>query len=82
MVPHQTPATEFSLVEYKEAANAYFKGVDIGYTGLRSYITLNGLFAAIIAALSAKLGPRKNALISGCMTLRSVRAEDQNVRRS
>ena len=25
----------FLLVEYREAANAYFKGVDIGYTGIK-----------------------------------------------
>jgi len=62
MEPHQTPAAEFSLVEYREAANAYFKGVDIGYTGLRSYITLNGLFAAVIAALA---GPRGQSFAVG-----------------
>jgi hypothetical protein len=49
---------DFLLVEYKESANAYFKGVDIGYTGLKGYITINALFAALIVALrEAKLGP-------------------------
>jgi hypothetical protein len=49
---------DFLLVEYKESANAYFKGVDIGYTGLKGYITINALFAAVMAALGeSKLGP-------------------------
>jgi hypothetical protein len=48
---------DFLLVEYKESANAYFKGVDIGYTGLRGYITINALFAAVIAAMAeSRLG--------------------------
>jgi hypothetical protein len=42
----------FAFTEYHEAANAYFKGVDIGYTAVKSYITINGLFAALIGALA------------------------------
>lgn len=45
-------AKEFALAEYHEAANAYFKGVDIGYTTVRAYITMNVLFAALISAVS------------------------------
>jgi hypothetical protein len=65
---------EFLLVEYKESANAYFKGVDIGYTGLKGYITINALFVAVIAAVAeSKFGPRAypghvhppNAVIAG-----------------
>lgn len=41
----------FSHVEYREAANAYFKGVEIGYSTLRNYVTINALFAAVIGAL-------------------------------
>lgn len=44
--------TEFAFAEYREAANAYFKGVDIGYTTVRAYITMNVLFAALISAVS------------------------------
>ena len=46
------PSREFAMAEYHEAANAYFKGVDIGYTSVKSYITINGLFAALIGALA------------------------------
>lgn len=42
---------EFQLVEYREAANAYFKGVEIGYTGLKGYITINVLFATALGLL-------------------------------
>jgi hypothetical protein len=48
--------TEFILVEYRESANAYFKGVEIGWTGLRSYLTINALFAALLGALSEPKG--------------------------
>jgi hypothetical protein len=44
------PMDQFILAEYREAANAYFKGVDIGYTTVKSYITINGLFVAIVVA--------------------------------
>lgn len=44
----------FILAEYHEAANAYFKGVDIGYTTVKGYVTVNGLFAAVIGALADK----------------------------
>jgi hypothetical protein len=48
--------TEFIAVEYREAANAYFKGVEIGWTGFRSYLTINALFAALIGALAESTG--------------------------
>lgn len=48
--------SDFQLAEYRESANAYFKGVDIGYTTVRSYITINGLFAALIGALAEPKG--------------------------
>lgn len=44
--------TEYVLAEYREAANAYFKGVDIGYTGVRGYITINLLFATALGVLA------------------------------
>lgn len=47
--------SEFAQTEYHEAANAYFKGVDIGYTTLRNYITINVLFAALIGSVSERL---------------------------
>ena len=43
---------KFAMTEYHEAANAYFKGVDIGYTAVKGYITLNALFAALIGGLA------------------------------
>ena len=53
---------DFLPIEYKEAANAYFKGVDIGYTGLRSYITINVFFITLMGLLS---DPRTQAFIAG-----------------
>ena|ERR1700682_2816562 len=47
---------DFRLAEYRESANAYFKGVDIGWTGLRSYITVNALFVALLSALAEPKG--------------------------
>ncbi len=44
-------AAEFQLVEYRESANAYFKGVEIGFTGLKGYITINVLFATALGLL-------------------------------
>jgi hypothetical protein len=44
----------FLLVEYREAANAYFKGVEIGWNGLRFYITLNVFFATIIGVFAGR----------------------------
>lgn len=41
---------EFALVEYAQAANAYFKGVDVGYSSLKQYITANVALMALIAA--------------------------------
>lgn len=51
----------FLPIEYKEAANAYFKGVDIGYTGLRSYITINVFFITLMGLLS---DPRAQTFIA------------------
>jgi hypothetical protein len=51
----------FLLVEYREAANAYFKGVDIGWNGLKFYITLNGFFATIIGVFT---GRQEHAIIA------------------
>jgi hypothetical protein len=51
------PATEradFLLSEYREAANAYFKGVDIGWTGIRFYITINAFFATVIGIFAGR----------------------------
>jgi hypothetical protein len=48
---------QFCLAEYHEATNAYFKGVDIGYTSVKSYVTINGLFAALVGALADPKGP-------------------------
>lgn len=63
MIPDKTDATEhYLLAEYHEAANAYFKGVDIGFTTVKSYITINGLFAALIGALSDPKGPLPAAM--------------------
>jgi len=45
------PSKEFAFVEYREAANAYFTGVKIGYTTVKHYITVNGLFVALLGAL-------------------------------
>lgn len=39
---------DFGLIEYKEAANAYFRGVDIGFATLKSYFTFNTLLAAVV----------------------------------
>ena len=47
------PSKEFALAEYHEAANAYFKGVGIGYTTVGSYIAINGLFAALLSTPGA-----------------------------
>jgi hypothetical protein len=55
MSDNKESAPDFLIVEYREAANAYFKGVDIGYTGFRSFITINGLFAALMGALDTKV---------------------------
>jgi hypothetical protein len=48
----QKRTAEFQLAEYRESANAYFKGVDIGYTGIRGYITINALFATALGLLA------------------------------
>lgn len=61
----------FHHVEYHEAANAYFKGVDIGYTTLRNYVTLNALFGAVVAALmDPNFGSSANA--SGAIEILSI----------
>ncbi len=42
---------EFLLAEYREAAGAYFEGVQLGYSVFKGYITANGLFVAALGAL-------------------------------
>ena len=57
-------SADFSQTEYRESANAYFKGVDIGWMGFKSYITINALFAALVGALSEHKGtPAANDLV-------------------
>jgi hypothetical protein len=52
MAPKEENVTEdFLPIEYREAVNAYFKGVDIGYTGLKSYITVNVFFLTLMGLL-------------------------------
>jgi hypothetical protein len=48
--------SDFLLAEYRESANAYFKGVDIGWTGFRAYLTFNVLFAGLLGALAEPKG--------------------------
>lgn len=62
---------KFILAEYHEAANAYFKGVDIGYATVKSYITLNGLFAALIGALA---DPKADAMKAAAEMIKLVPA--------
>jgi hypothetical protein len=45
--------SDFQLAEYREAANAYFKGVDIGYTGIKSYLAFNALFITAFGLIAA-----------------------------
>jgi hypothetical protein len=39
---------KFAMAEYKEAAAAYFKGVDIGYTTLKNFFAINVIFMTVI----------------------------------
>jgi hypothetical protein len=39
---------DFYLTEYKEAASAYFKGVDIGFLFLRFYFIINAALVAVL----------------------------------
>jgi hypothetical protein len=39
---------KFVMAEYKEAAAAYFKGVDIGYTTLKNFFAINVIFITVI----------------------------------
>jgi hypothetical protein len=48
--------SDFLLAEYRESANAYFKGVDIGWTGFRAYLTFNVLFAGLLGVLAEPKG--------------------------
>jgi hypothetical protein len=57
-----------TLAEYREAANAYFKGVDIGYTTIKGYVALNGLFVAVLGAF----GDAKNSSLSFASDLVSL----------
>ncbi len=56
------------LAEYREAANAYFKGVDIGYTTIKGYVALNGLFVAVLGAF----GDVKNSAFNFASDLLSL----------
>jgi hypothetical protein len=42
----------FLVAEYREAANAYFEGTNIGWTGLRFYVTTNAFFATAFSVLT------------------------------
>jgi hypothetical protein len=42
---------DFTYVEYKEASTAYFHGVEIGYTVVKHYITVNALLVALMGFL-------------------------------
>lgn len=44
-------ADEFVQIEYVEAINAYHKGVNIGYTMLKGYLTANGLLLGVLSAI-------------------------------
>jgi hypothetical protein len=47
---------KFAMAEYKEAAAAYFKGVDIGYTTLKNFFAINVIFITIINLNPASAG--------------------------
>lgn len=42
----------FAYVEYKEACSAYFHGVEIGFTVVKHYATLNTLLIVLLGALA------------------------------
>ncbi len=44
--------TEFFLAEYRQSANAYRQGVNIGWIGLRFYITINAFLATAFGILT------------------------------
>jgi hypothetical protein len=49
--------SQLLAAEYREAANAYFKRIEIGFSTVKLYLTLNGIFIAFMGAASeAKLG--------------------------
>lgn len=52
MQTNDVAAQEFAHVEYKEACSAYFHGVDIGYTVVRHYATVNALLVILIGTLA------------------------------
>lgn len=60
-VTQEDVAEDFVPVEYREAANAYFKGVDIGYTGLKSYIGINVFFLTLMGFLA---DPKAQAFVA------------------
>jgi hypothetical protein len=45
---------DIELAEYHEAASAYHRGTEIGWTAVRGYITINVLFVALIGAISER----------------------------
>lgn len=45
---HKTPTEQFAIIEYQQAANAYFQGADMGWRAVSQFITLNTiLFAGV-----------------------------------
>jgi hypothetical protein len=55
---------DFLLIEYREAANAYFQGVNIGYTGIKSYVTINTLFVAALGLMAEPKGRHAGVIAS------------------
>jgi uncharacterized membrane protein len=60
---------DFELAEYHEAANAYHRGTEIGWTAVRGYITVNVLFVALIGAVSQ---PNAEAIVSASDMVKAV----------
>lgn len=52
MPEDQQSTHQFAFIEYNEASTAYFKGVEIGFTVMKHYVTLNALLVAVIGALA------------------------------
>lgn len=60
---------EVELAEYHEAAAAYHRGTEIGWTAVRGYITINVLFVALIGAVSE---PKVGAIVSSTDMVKAV----------
>lgn len=54
VMTNEVKREQFILTEYHESANAYFKGVELMFNTTKGFVTINGLFAALIGALSSK----------------------------